>query len=119
MLSPTAAGHAFLGDKTAKTASGMIDLDCRDFVSQAEAQIYFDARGGNSENNVDALDWNHNGKPCEVNENWTIRSNRWVSNPIVDPKPPVATPPSNPGMCWVNGYYRKDGTYVKGYWRRC
>lgn len=23
------------------------------------------------------------------------------------------------GQCWVNGYYRKSGTYVHGYYRRC
>lgn len=22
-------------------------------------------------------------------------------------------------QCWVNDYYRKDGTFVSGYWRRC
>ncbi|MFO1044492.1 MAG: thermonuclease family protein [Planctomycetaceae bacterium] len=33
--------------------------------------------------------------------------------------PPVAHPePSNSGMVWVNGYTRKNGTQVKGYWRR-
>jgi hypothetical protein len=32
----------------------------------------------------------------------------------------VTTPVSPPksGMVWVNGYRRKDGTYVSGYWRR-
>jgi hypothetical protein len=25
---------------------------------------------------------------------------------------------SNSGMVWVNGYYRKNGTYVKGHWRK-
>lgn len=23
------------------------------------------------------------------------------------------------GRCYVNGYTRKDGTYVSGYWRSC
>jgi hypothetical protein len=25
---------------------------------------------------------------------------------------------SNSGMVWVDGYYRKNGSYVKGHWRR-
>ncbi|MDP9469615.1 MAG: excalibur calcium-binding domain-containing protein [Chloroflexota bacterium] len=39
---------------------------CKDFSTQAEAQAYFEARGGNAQNNVDNLDHNHNGIACEV-----------------------------------------------------
>ena len=39
---------------------------CKDFASQAEAQAYFEAHGGNAQNNVDNLDHNHNGIACEV-----------------------------------------------------
>lgn len=39
---------------------------CKDFASQAEAQAYFEAHGGNAHNNVDNLDHNHNGIACEV-----------------------------------------------------
>ena len=48
---------------------------------------------------------------------------------IQDASPQVAIPPasvtppssssSSSGMCWVNGYTRKNGTYVSGYFRRC
>lgn len=33
----------------------------------------------------------------------------------------VASAPqiSGPKQCWVNGYYRASGTYVRGYWRSC
>ena len=31
--------------------------------------------------------------------------------------PPAVAPPAKPGMVYVPGYYRKDGTYVKPYWR--
>ncbi|WP_202630525.1 excalibur calcium-binding domain-containing protein [Deinococcus alpinitundrae] len=119
---PTASGHAFQGSLTATTAGGTGDLDCRDFTSQSEAQAYFNSNDGSSTNNVDALDWNHNGTPCEVNESWAIRSKRWAvpTPPVVTPTPPVVTPtPPSTGMCWVNGYYRKDGTYVHGYYRHC
>ncbi len=39
---------------------------CKDFASQAAAQAYFEARGGNAQINVDNLDHNHNGIACEV-----------------------------------------------------
>ena len=39
---------------------------CKDFACQAEAQAYFEARGGNAQHNVDNLDHNHNGIACEV-----------------------------------------------------
>jgi len=58
------------------------------------------------------LDRDHDGKPCEA----TDISVEAISTPIITPVTPTA--PSI-GQCWVNGYYRKNGTYVKGYWRRC
>lgn len=56
------------------------------------------------------LDRDKDGKPCEAND--VI-----LERPIVTP-PPTLTPPST-GRCWVNGYRRKNGTYVSGYYRRC
>jgi len=53
------------------------------------------------------LDRDHDGKPCEATD---ILIEKPASTPITTP---------STGMCWVNGYYRKNGTYVKGYWRRC
>lgn len=112
LLSPNQTGHSFLGKLTTTTAVGVGDLDCRDFVSQSEAQLYFNKSGGSVSNNVDGLDWNHNGFPCEVNEDWAVRTAYWTGTAT------VVAPPTT-GMCWVNGYYRRDGTYVHGYWRRC
>lgn len=35
------------------------------------------------------------------------------------PGAPLIVPTSpNAGMVWVAPYYRKDGTFVKGYWRK-
>jgi hypothetical protein len=46
-----------------------------------------------------------------------------VTPPVVIPPivvPPVVTlPPSGGKQCYVNGYYRKNGTYVSGYYRSC
>lgn len=144
--SPTSTDHTFQGKFTASTASasGTADLDCRDFASQSEAQLYFNAKGGSSSKNVDALDWNHNGMSCEVNEDWAVRSKRWSTPsapkppvvtptpPVIAPTPPVAAPeqpvvtptppvaaPGNGGRCYVNGYTRKNGTHVSGYYRSC
>jgi hypothetical protein len=57
------------------------------------------------------LDRDHDGKPCESTD-ITLEAPVYV---------PPTTPPSTPstGMCWVNGYTRKNGTHVNGYWRRC
>lgn len=41
--------------------------------------------------------------------------------PTPSPKPPPTTRPPTPSSCapiWVNGYYRSDGTFVRGHWRR-
>ena len=55
------------------------------------------------------LDRDKDGKPCEAND-ITLEKPAYT--------PPVITPPSS-GRCWVNGYRRKNGTYVSGYYRRC
>jgi Excalibur calcium-binding domain len=41
------------------------DRDCLDFASQAEAQAYFESRGGNATNNVDGLDRDGDAIACE------------------------------------------------------
>lgn len=54
------------------------------------------------------LDRDHDGSPCEAND---IANE--IASPYVAPLPPTG------GRCYVSGYYRKNGTYVKGYYRRC
>lgn len=40
--------------------------------------------------------------------------------PVTQPAAPAASPSSgSSGRCWVNGYTRKNGTYVSGYYRSC
>src|SRR3989344_747480 len=48
---------------TNSTSSG--DKDCPDFKTHAEAQTYFNSKGGSSSNNVDNLDADHDGIACE------------------------------------------------------
>jgi hypothetical protein len=106
------SSNAFRGTPGVFRDPNGADLDCSDFTSEAEAQAFFELAGGiNSDKHV--LDWDNDGKACEVNEVWSTEGTGGGTT--------VTPPPTNPnsGMCWVNGYYRKDGTYVKGYWRRC
>ncbi len=52
------------GSSTGSTSGG--DKDCADFQTQAEAQAYFNSKGGSASNNVDRLDGNdHDGRVCE------------------------------------------------------
>lgn len=44
---------------------GVLDRDCADFATQADAQAFFLAHGGSPLRNVDNLDANHNGVACE------------------------------------------------------
>jgi hypothetical protein len=46
-------------------ASHSGDRDCEDFDTQAQAQRFFDRHGGSPSNNVDRLDANGDGIPCE------------------------------------------------------
>jgi len=51
--------------QTSNTYSGG-DKDCKDFSTRAEAQAYFNSKGGSASNNVDRLDGNdHDGRVCE------------------------------------------------------
>lgn len=54
------------------------------------------------------LDRDHDGKPCEAND---------LLNELTSPY--IAPAPATSGKCWVNGYTRKNGTYVHGYYRSC
>jgi hypothetical protein len=56
------------------------------------------------------LDRDKDGIPCEATD---------IAIETIVIAPPVAPPVVSSGMCWVNGYYRKNGTYVHGYWRHC
>ena len=67
-------------------------------LSRAQAEILYLA--GHT-----YLDRDHDGKPCEAND-------IVIENPVV-------TTPITGKLCWVNGYTKKNGTDVHGYWRRC
>ena len=61
-----ALGRAAGAQTGASGASGATGAKtCADFKTQAEAQSYFNSKGGSKTNNVDNLDPNRNGIACE------------------------------------------------------
>jgi len=56
-----------VGDVLSRAAVFHVDKDCADFVTQEQAQAYFESLGGSPRNNVDRLDNDHDGIPCESN----------------------------------------------------
>lgn len=58
------------------------------------------------------LDRDHDGKPCEATD-------IAIETQTIPTTPPAVPLPPSTGQCYVNGYYRQNGTYVRGYWRRC
>lgn len=60
----TKSGNATTSSSGNSTASGNV-VHCKDFQSQADAQAYFDAHGGDSNPSVSGMDGDKDGKPCE------------------------------------------------------
>jgi hypothetical protein len=109
---PTGSSNVFRGTPGVARDPRGPDLDCADFASQDEAQDFFEASGGVTKD-PHQLDADNDGIACERDETWGSGGTGGGGSTVTPP------PPSNNGQCWVNGYYRKDGTYVRGYWRRC
>ncbi len=65
---PTAVQSAVQPGQLAPAAPivGSGDKNCPDFTTHAEAQAYFDGKGGSPTNNVDGLDRDHDGIACET-----------------------------------------------------
>lgn len=61
----TSAPDEAAGEEAQTDAEAAGDQDCSDFATQEEAQEYFDENGGDEENNVDNLDADGDGIPCE------------------------------------------------------
>ena len=59
----TASATKTTGSGSTGAAGGKVY--CRDFATQAEAQAYFDAHGGDSNPQVSGMDGDKDGKPCE------------------------------------------------------
>ncbi len=96
-------------------------------LAKLEAEAKFTKRGLWKENNPSAP-WDYRAERSEVAKSTPSASpldSIPKSAPVAPAAPaaPVAEPQSpasggGSGMVWVNGYTRKNGTVVKGYWRR-
>lgn len=65
------------------------------------------------------LDRDSDGKPCEATDKYIEIYGPVKTTTPTAPATPV-TPPSTGGkQCYVSGYTKKNGTYVKGYYRSC
>jgi Excalibur calcium-binding domain len=135
-LRPYSPGQTFQASAPPSMSAAVGDLDCRDFPNQETAQAFFDGNGGVGHDRHD-LDRDHDGIPCERTEEWAIRKSesrsRVVANipnaptpkptdptPAVQPiEPSTPAPAATPKQCWVNGYTKRNGTVVAGYWRNC
>jgi hypothetical protein len=63
------------------------------------------------------LDRDHDGKPCEAND--LVQELISTASTASTASSTSSVSSTASGRCWVNGYYRKNGTYVKGYYRSC
>jgi Excalibur calcium-binding domain len=110
-IEPGNSRHEFGGNPGHVFDYSGSDIDCEDFASQPQSQMFFDTNGGGP-GDRHALDADNDGIPCEDTENWTVDAR---TTSVVTSSPSGGSP----GRCWINGYTRKNGTYVNGYWRRC
>ncbi len=62
-VAPTAA---YIPPANSGSASSGGDKNCSDFATHADAQAYFNGKGGSPSNNVDGLDRDHDGIACET-----------------------------------------------------
>jgi hypothetical protein len=91
--------------------------NCADFATQADAQKCYDYCISQGVGDIHRLDADHDGIACEDNPSGssstvTYRTTSSSSSGGGSGGCPV-------GECYVNGYYRKSGTYVNAYCRRC
>lgn len=85
--------------------------NCSDFTSHEAAQSFFES----TFDDPNRLDGDNDGVACEKLAN---ASYSWKSTPTYTSRP-TSTTSSGPKKCWVNGYTRKNGTRVSGYYRSC
>ena len=86
--------------------------NCADFSSGAAAQAFFESTPGDP----NRLDGDNDGIACEVFANISLT---WRIATTNSSRNQTRYTSGNSGRCWVNSYTRKDGTRVRGYYRRC
>jgi len=104
---------------TTTTVSGTTSCDCSsnryncaDFASKTKAQSCYDYCINQGKGDVHGLDGDNDGLACESGTSGSSSTTYKTTSSSGSGSCPA-------GKCWVNGYYRKSGTYVKGYCRSC
>jgi hypothetical protein len=98
----------------AKTCDCSKDLyNCADFSTTSEAQSCYDYCVSKGNGDVHRLDTDHDSLACEWGTSKSSSDNSYTSSSSSSGDSCPA------GKCYVNGYYRKSGTYVHGYCRKC
>jgi len=85
--------------------------NCADFSTTAAAQACYDYCIHQGKGDVHRLDADKDGYACESGTAKTSSSKSYGSSSGSGGCPA--------GKCYVHGYYRKSGTYVNGYCRKC
>lgn len=87
--------------------------NCADFSTTSTAQSCFDYCKSLGKGDVHRLDADNDGLACESG---TAKTS---SKKSYDSSSSGSSGSCPAGKCYVNGYYRKSGTYVNGYCRKC
>jgi len=87
--------------------------NCADFSTSLQAQTCYDYCVTLGKGDVHRLDADHDGLACEWGTAKTSSAKKYESSSSGSGGSCPA------GKCYVNGYYRKSGTYVNGYCRKC
>lgn len=88
--------------------------NCSDFGSQSIAQSFFNT----TSEDLNRLDNDDDGIACEALDNISKRYTVDLAS-IPDAFPKVSSIGLSPSRCYVSGYSRRNGTYVRGYYRSC
>jgi hypothetical protein len=110
------AGCSSLSDSS--TISKICDCsgniyNCANFATTSEAQTCYDYCISQGKGDIHCLDADHDGLVCESGAAKTSSKKTFESKSSSNSGSCPA------GKCFVNGYYRKSGTYVSGYCRKC
>ncbi len=87
--------------------------NCADFASTSEAQSCYNYCISQGKGDIHRLDADNDGLACESG---TAKTSSKKSYESTSSSSSGGCPA---GKCYVNGYYRKSGTYVSGYCRKC
>jgi len=110
---------------TSSAVSGVCDCsgniyNCADFSTHDAAQSCYEYCISQGKGDIHRLDGDSDGQACESSSSSSSSAPTSAITYQTTTSPASSGGGSCPsGKCWVNGYYRKSGTYVNGYCRSC